>query len=130
MHFFAKKHVGLPIISINIILTFMKFKANSKLDTVYFGIILSLIVAFIVTSIIINSNSETLGLFDYYSHFFDMDNNGKMIRAAVMSAMKGGGLANLFIFFLFLNRKMMRAAKGTMGVVVVLGLIIVWGVLS
>lgn len=108
----------------------MKFKANSKLDTVYFGIIISLIVAFLVTSIIISSRTEDLALFEYYKHFFDSDHQGKVIRAAVLASMKGGAIANLFVFYLFLNRKMMKAVKGTIGVVVVMGLFIVWGVLS
>jgi hypothetical protein len=47
-----------------------------------------------------------------------------------MASIKGGAIANLLTFYLFLNRKMMKAVKGTIGVVIFLALIIVWGVLS
>ena len=104
----------------------MKFKANSKFDSYAFGIISGFVVAIIITSIIIISRSGDFGLLDHYIHLFD----SPILRSRVSASLKGGALALLPLFYLFLNKKMYKAVKGLMGVAIFIGLFIVYGVLK
>ncbi len=105
----------------------MKFKANSKLDKFIVGVVAGLIVAFIITTIIINANIKTdqVVVWDFYKHFFKSP-----YKTIVLLSLKGGAIAVLPLFYLFLNKKMMKAVKGLIAVVAVIGLLVVWGMLS
>ncbi len=106
----------------------MKLKANSKLDKFIIGIISGLIAAFIITTIIINANIKDgdLSIWEHYKHFFDI----AYLRSRVLLALKGGAIGVLPLFYLFLNKKMMKAVKGLIAVVAFIGLLVVWGILS
>ena len=105
----------------------MKFKANSKLDTFIIGVISGLIVAFIITTIIINANIkvEDVEVWDFYKHFFETP-----YKTIVLLSLKGGAIGILPLFYLFLNKKMMKAVKGLIAVVAFIGLLVVWGMIA
>ena len=105
----------------------MKLKANSKLDKFIVGVISGLIVAFIITTIIINANIKEgdVSIWEHYIHFFNI----ALYRSRVLLSLKGGAIAVLPLFYLFLNKKMMKAVKGLIAVVAFIGLLVVWGIL-
>ncbi|MCD4794199.1 MAG: hypothetical protein K8R54_13260 [Bacteroidales bacterium] len=105
----------------------MKFKANSKLDSFWFGAVSGLIVAILITSIIISVNSGDYPVWDHYKHFFDSDDISSILRARVLLSVKGGAIAVLPLFYLFLNKNMYKAIKGLIGIVVSLGILVVYG---
>ena len=105
----------------------MKFKANSKFDSIWFGIISGLIVAFVITSIIIAANSKNLSVWDHYRYFFDSDLNSSILRAGVLLSLKGGAISILPLFYLFLNKNMYKSVKGLLGLVIFLGILVVSG---
>lgn len=105
----------------------MKFKANSKFDSIWFGAVSGLIVAIIITSIIIAANSGDYPVWDHYKHFFDSDGISSILRARVLLSVKGGAIAVLPLFYLFLNKKMYKSVKGLLGTVVFLGILVVYG---
>ena len=106
----------------------MKLKANSKLDKFIVGVISGLIAAFIITTIIINANIKEgdVSVWEHYRHFFDIP----LLRSRVLLALKGGAIAVLPLFYLFLNKKMMKAVKGLIAVVAFIGLLVVLGIFS
>jgi len=108
----------------------LNFKQNSIFDNFILGILLGLIVAFIVTSIIINANSVNFSVWEHYLHVFDRDDIGKIIRPSVLSSIKGGAISILPLFYLFINKKMMKTVKGLITVVAFIGIFIVWGIFS
>ena len=105
----------------------MKLKTNSKLDKFIVGVISGLIVAFIITTIIIIANIKAgdLNVWEHYKHFFDMP----YLRSRVLLALKGGAIGVLPLFYLFLNKKMMKSVKGLIAVVAFIGLLVVWGLI-
>ncbi len=108
----------------------MKFIFKSKLDTFITGVSLGLIVAFIVTTVIIYANASDYNVWEHYKLFFKNNGIGKLLRARVLMSLKGGAIAVLPLFYLFLNYKMMKAVKGLIAVVAVIGILVVWGILS
>lgn len=102
-------------------------KANSKLDNFIFGLLSGLIVAISITSIIIYTNSNNLSVWDHYMHLFDSNEVGSIIKPSVLMSLKGGAIAVMPLFYLFLNKKMMKAVKGLIATAAIIGLIIVWG---
>jgi len=108
----------------------LKLKQNSILDNYIFGIVLGFIVAFIVTSIIINANSANFSVWEHYRYVFDRNDIGRIIRPSVLLSLKGGAIAVLPLFYLFINKKMMKTVKGLITVVALIGLFIVWGIFS
>ena len=105
----------------------MKFKANSKFDSILFGAFSGLIVAVLITSIIIGANSGDFPVWDHYKHFFDSDDISSILRSRVLLSVKGGAIAVLPLFYLFLNKNMFKAVRGLIGIVVLLGILVVYG---
>ncbi len=108
----------------------LKFKENSKLDKFIFGVFSGLIVSLLITSIIIYANSKNFTVWEHYLHMFDRNDIGKIIRPSVLMSLKGGTIAVMPLFYLFLNKKMMKAVKGLITVVAFIGIFIVWGIFS
>lgn len=106
----------------------LKFKENSSLDNFIFGLLSGLFVAISVTSIIIYANSENLSVWDHYLHLFDSNSVGSIIKPSVLMSLKGGAIAVMPLFYLFLNKKMMKAVKGLIACAAIIGLLIAWGV--
>jgi len=113
---------------LNSIKIIMIFKQNSKLDNFFVGVLFGLIVAFIITTIIINANIKEpdLTVWDHYKYFF----KNPLSRSRVLLSLKGGAIGVLPLFYLFLNKKMMKAVKGLVAVVALIGIIVVWGILT
>jgi len=105
-----------------------KFKENSKLDNFVFGFLSGLIVAITITSIIIYANSKNISVWEHYIHLFDSNEIGSIIKPSVLMSLKGGAIAVMPLFYLFLNKKMMKAVKGLIATTAIIGLVIVWGV--
>ena len=103
-------------------------KNKSKLDNFLFGFLSGLILAVGVTSLIIYVNSNNLTVLEYYSHLFDRNKVGYIIKSSVLMSLKGGAIAVMPLFYLFLNKRMMNAVKGLVTVVAIIGLFIVWGI--
>lgn len=108
----------------------MKFKANSKFDSIWFGIISGIIIVLLITSLIIYVNSEDYSVWDHYKYFFDSDDFSILLRARVLLSIKGGAIAVLPVFYLFINKKMYKAVKGLMGVVALLAILAVYGYIA
>lgn len=106
----------------------LKFEQNSKLDNFTFGVFSGLIVSLLVTSIIIYANSKNFTVLEHYIHVFDNDDVGKIIRPSVLLSLKGGAISVMPLFYLFLNKKMMKAVKGLIAAVAFIGIFIVLGV--
>ena len=106
----------------------LNFNKKSKLNNEFFGVISGLFVSLTITSIIIYANSKNISVWEHYIHLFDSNDIGSIIRPSVLMSLKGGAIAVMPIFYLFLNKKMMRAVKGLIGVVAVIGILIVWGI--
>ena len=105
----------------------MKFKANTPFDSYWFGAISGLAVVVLITSIIIAANSGDFPVWDHYKYFFDSGDISSILRARVLLSVKGGGLAVLPLFYLFLNKKMYKSVKGLMGIVLLLVFIVIYG---
>ncbi len=103
-------------------------KKKSKFDNFILGFLSGLIVAIGVTSIIIYSNSNTLSVWEHYTHLFDSNEVGSIIKPSVLMSLKGGAIAIMPLFYLYLNKKMMKAVKGLIATAAIIGLLIVWGV--
>jgi len=101
----------------------MKFNANSPFNSFWFGAVSGFLVAFLVTTVIIIANSEDYTVFDHYSNFF----KSSLLRARILLSVKGGGLAVLPLFYLFLNKKMYKSVKGLMSIVILLVIIVIYG---
>lgn len=109
----------------------MKFNSNSVFNSYWFGAASGFILAFIVTTIIIAVNAKEYTVWEHYFYFFDKEEITPLLRAQLRSALllsvKGGGLAVLPLFYLFLNKKMYKAGKGLIGFALFLVLIAVYG---
>lgn len=103
---------------------------KSKFNSISVGLLSGFLIAFIVTSVIIYANSGDYKVIEHYQHFFDKNGIGRLLRARVLMSLKGGAIAVLPLFYLFLNKKMMNAVKGLIAIVAVIGILVVWGILS
>ncbi len=105
----------------------MLFFKKKIQDKFLLGLISGLILAILFTVIIISINSEKVPVWDYFTHFFDKGVNAQVLRTGLLVSLKGGILADLPLFFLFLNRKMYRSVKGLMTGVLLLALFFMLG---
>ncbi|MCF6365120.1 MAG: hypothetical protein L3J35_02850 [Bacteroidales bacterium] len=106
----------------------MILKQNSNLDNFFVGIISGLIAAFIITTIIVHANIKEpdLTVWDHYKGFF----KNPFFKSRILLSLKGGAIGVLPLFYLFLNKKMMKAVKGLIAVVALIGILVVWGILT
>ena len=105
----------------------VKFNANSKFDSYWFGFLSGLILAITVTSVIIIANSGDYTLWDHYKNFFNSDGISSLLRSRVLLSVKGGAIAILPLFYLFINKKMYRAVRSLIGIVALFGILMIYG---
>jgi hypothetical protein len=105
----------------------MKFNSGSSLNSIWFGFFTGLLLIFTVTSIIIAANSSDFSIWFHFVHFFDDTEFGDIIRTRVLLSIKGGAIATLLLFYLFLNKKMYKSVRGVIFSVIIPLIIMVYG---
>ncbi len=105
----------------------MKFNADSSFNSIWFGFLTGIILIFIVTSIIIIANSKDFSLWYHYANFFERSDFGGLIRTRVLLSIKGGGIATLLLFYLYLNKRMYKSVKGLIFAVIIPVAVMVYG---
>ena len=109
----------------------MKLKPDSPLNSWWFGILTGFISALTVTIIIIAAHAKDFTIWEHFKYSVNPSEISPFfkttIRARVLLSIKGGGLAVLPLFYLYLNKKMYKAVKGLMAFVFFLVIIAVYG---
>jgi hypothetical protein len=105
----------------------MKFNSQSPLNSIWFGAVTGIVLIFIITSVIIVANSSDYSLWFHYANFFEDSPFGALIRTRVLLSVKGGAIATLLLFYLFLNKKMYQSVKGVIISVIIPVVVMIYG---